>query len=155
RHKNRPFAIRLLARLLADGWGGRLVLAGGEVAHGSSRADEDRIAAAEDVGEALVRLGPVSEAERRWLVEHCAAVAYPSVDEGFGLLPFEAARAGRPCLFAAVGPLAEMLPPQTATLVPWDAAESARRARPLLTDGEERDRHVAAVRAAADGYRWE
>ena len=39
---------------------------------------------------------------------------YPTVQEGFGLVPFEAARAGVPCLFAAQTSLAEVLPREAA-----------------------------------------
>ena len=41
-------------------------------------------------------LGPVSEQEKAWLIAHAGAVVYPSVYEGFGLVPFESALERRP-----------------------------------------------------------
>jgi hypothetical protein len=81
-------------------------------------------------------------------------VVYPSVYEGFGLVPFECAQAGVPCLFAAQTSLAEVLPAATATLAPWDEELSAANAHALLAAGAERERHVAAIRAAGAHLTW-
>jgi hypothetical protein len=128
------------------------VLAGPRSEHGSSREEERRLLAAGDLP--VVVLDRVGEPERRWLLERCAAVVFPSTEEGFGLMPFEAGEAGRPCLFAPVAALAETLGPAAAAIVPWDAAASAARAAPLLANGPARERHVAALRAAAARFRW-
>ncbi|MGI8728814.1 MAG: glycosyltransferase [Solirubrobacteraceae bacterium] len=148
-HKNHAFAIRLTAALRADhGWEGRLVFAGATDGIGARTAREHK---REDV----VWLGPVSEPQKAWLLEHAAAVVYPTIYEGFGLVPFEAAAAGTPCLFAAQTALAEMLPASTATLVAWDAGASARAVAPLLRTGAARSAHVAALRSTAADYRWD
>jgi glycosyltransferase involved in cell wall biosynthesis len=144
RHKNHTFAVALHAALRADhGFGGRLVFAG-PAGHGTPEGDEH-----------TVRLGPVSEQEKAWLLAHAAAVVYPTLYEGFGLVPFEAAGAGTPCLFAAQTALAEVLPAETATLVAWDALASAAAVAPLLRAGPARDEHVAALQQAAERYRWD
>jgi hypothetical protein len=96
-----------------------------------------------------VRLGALEEEEKAWLYEHAAAVVFPTTYEGFGLMPFEAGRAGLPCLFAPQGPLAEVLPVDAAVIIPWDVKRSAELALPLLRDGIERSRHVEILRAAA------
>lgn len=126
-HKNLPFARRLAAALDL-----RLVCAGPGT-----------------------ELGQVSEAEKAFLVARAAAVVYPTLYEGFGLIPFEAGAAGVPCLFAPVSALAETLPAELATLVPWDVEASARAARPLLTPGPERDAHVEGLRRAAAPFTWD
>lgn len=147
-HKNHPFAAELAAALrAAHGWEGRLVLAGPTPAHGAP-------AGGSEPGD-VVRLGSVSEAEKAWLLEHAAAVVYPTLYEGFGLVPFEAAAAGTPCLFAAQTALADVLPARTATLVAWDAVASATAVAPLLERGPRRDAHVAALRSAGNPYRWD
>jgi glycosyltransferase involved in cell wall biosynthesis len=153
KHKQRPFAIALVRELRALGWPGRLVLAGPAVAHGSSRTQEQELLAT-DPGLA-VTLDAVSDDERRWLYREAAAVLYPSLTEGFGLVPFEAAAAGTPVLLAPVSALAETLPPELALLHPWDARVSAGRSLGLLTDRAQADRHVAAVRAAGERFTWD
>jgi hypothetical protein len=142
--------------LRADhGWGGRLVLAGPHVPVGSTRsAEEERLAARPGLEADLVRLGTVTEEEKRWLLEHAAAVLYPTVDEGFGLLPFEAARAGSACAHAGVGALAEVLSDVAPVLVPWDADASAARVLDLISDPARRKRNVDAVLRVAERRTW-
>jgi glycosyltransferase involved in cell wall biosynthesis len=149
RHKNRPFAIALVRELRALGWPGVLVLAGPSAEHGSSRELEAELPGV------VIRLDAVTDAERRWLYREAAAVAYPSTSEGFGLVPFEAAAEETPALVAPVSALAELLGPELAALVPWDARASARRALPLLTDPAEARRHVQAVREAGATLTWD
>lgn len=144
-HKNRPFAIRMLIELHALGWQGWLVLAGPHVEHGSSRAMEQELLAAHpQIADFVLDLGAVQEHAKRWLFSHARALIYPSIYEGFGLLPLEAAEARLPCLYAAQASLAE-LDAGAATLTPWDAAASAAAALPLLEDGPPRTRHLDAL----------
>ena len=132
-HKNRPFAIELLSALWELGWEGRLVLCGARVAHGSSRERESEVLARDpELARFVTDLGPVDEASKRWLYAHACALLYPTLYEGFGLIPLEAARAGLPCLFAAQASLSEVAP-EAATLVPWDAGASAQAVLPLLS----------------------
>ena len=156
RHKNRLFAMHLTRALRDLGWNGRLVLAGGRATHGSSAPDEQRLLAgwpqADDV---VLTLDHVREPEREWLMRHCAAVVFASVSEGFGLPPFEAARREVPCLYAPRSAMAELLPDEAASIVPWDAAASARRALPLLTVPAARARHLALLRDAAAPLTWQ
>jgi glycosyltransferase involved in cell wall biosynthesis len=106
RHKNRVFALKLLAALRErHDWPGRLVLAGTHIAPGSSAAIERAyLDAHSELDDAIVSLGPVSEREKAWLLANAAAIVYPSVYEGFGLVPFESALSGVPCVFAAQAP---------------------------------------------------
>jgi glycosyltransferase involved in cell wall biosynthesis len=152
-HKNRPFAIRMLIELHALGWRGRLVLAGPHMEHGSSRATEQELLAAHpQIADFVLDLGAVQEQTKRWLFSHARALIYPSIYEGFGLLPLEAAGARLPCLYAPQASLAE-LDAGAATLTPWDATASAAAALPLLDEGPARTRHLDALaRLAAPSW---
>ncbi len=144
-HKNRPFAIELVRALRALGWQGRLVLAGAHVPHGSSRADEQRLLAQHpELAEVVLDLGSVDEARKNWLYVHAQALVYPTLYEGFGLIPLEAARANLPCLFAAQASLSELAGP-AATLIPWDPHASAAAVLSLLSPGSARDAHVETL----------
>src|SRR5205823_2024748 len=122
-HKNIPFAMQLLAVLRRDhGWRGGLVVAGPSVRDGSSSAEAAHYLEAEPGLEGVVeRIGTVDEAEKAWLMANATALVYASSYEGFGLVPFEAARAGTPCIWAPQSSLGELLPEDLAALVPWDA----------------------------------
>lgn len=150
-HKNVVFALRVFAALRDyHGWRGNLVLAGPHMDHGSS-ADEQRrwLDRRTDLAPLVEHLGPVTEAEKAWLIANASAVLYPTAYEGFGLVPFEAAAAGTPCLWAPQASLNDVLPPREAPLVPWDERASAERALPLLRDAAARAEHVNAVNRAA------
>ena len=78
-------------------------------------------------------VGEVSDAEKAWLYANTRGVVFPAVYEGFGLVPFEAAAAGAPCIFAWQTALRETLPEDAATgssMMPQklnaDVAELAR-----------------------------
>ena len=156
-HKNRVFALRMLERLRSShGWEGMLVLAGPKVAHGSSREREAALLAAHPgLAGAVLDVGAVSEAEKTWLFERSALVLYPSVIEGFGLVPFEAAAHGAPCMWAPGGALGEVLPDGDAGIVPWDAERSANRALELMRDDGARERNLGAILAAAEPLTWD
>jgi glycosyltransferase involved in cell wall biosynthesis len=156
-HKNRQFALELTQELRrTHGWPGVLVLAGAHVPHGSSAEAERRVLDSHpDLEQAVIDLGPVSAPERRWLMRHASALAYPTVLEGFGLVPFEAGAAGLPCLYASQSSLAEILPAELATLDGWDLSRAGAGAARLLRDETARDAHVAALRTAASAYRWD
>jgi hypothetical protein len=155
-HKNRPFAIALAGALHErHGWDGLLVLAGPHVPRGSSSVRErEALERDPSLRSLVVDIGQVDDSERAWLYSHAQAIVYPSVYEGFGLVPFEAAQSGVPCLFAPVGALAELAGPAVATLVPWDAGASADAVAPLLHDGAPRERHLRTLQQAAATMSW-
>jgi glycosyltransferase involved in cell wall biosynthesis len=157
RHKNRVFALRLLTALRErHGWRGSLVLVGTHVSPGSSvELERAYLDEHPELREAVVELGPVSEREKAWLMQHAGAIVYPSVYEGFGLVPFESALGGVPCVFAPWASLAEVAPQQTATIVPWDAVASAAATHVLLTDADARESHIAALATRARELTWD
>ncbi len=156
RHKNRVFALRLLAALRErHSWQGSLVLAGTHIPFGSSlELERDFLENRPELRDAVVTLGPVDDEEKAWLLAHAAAVVYPSAYEGFGLVPFESALSGVPCVFAAQSSLAEEAPAGTASIVAWDERASAAAAYALLTDPAARAAQVDALAQAAGELTW-
>jgi hypothetical protein len=157
RHKNRTFALKLLGELRQRrGWNGWLVLAGPRVALGSSIPEEQRLLANDpELAAAVIDLRAVTESEKLWLLGRASLVVYPTVHEGFGLVPFEAADHGIPCLWAPGTSLSEFLPDEEAAIVPWDTAATAERALELMGEGSARKRNVSAIRTAAESLRWD
>lgn len=157
RHKNRVFAMKVLAELQArHAWEGWLVLAGPHAASGTSEPEEAAFLTENpDAAQRMVDLGELSEAEKAWLMRSAVGLVYPSVYEGFGLVPFEAAAADVPCFFAWHTALGETLPPSTATLVPWDAAASADAIAAVIGDPGARRALTRAIEAAGSRLRWD
>lgn len=156
-HKNRLFAIRLFDALRRrHNWEGRLILAGPNVRHGSSLSSEaEWLASRPDTASGVVTLPAVTEAEKNWLYDNCSAVVYPTTYEGFGLIPFEAAEAGKPTLFAPTTALGEFLPPEAASLLPWDEDASADQVIQVLRDPAAAEALTARILAAAVNLTWD
>jgi glycosyltransferase involved in cell wall biosynthesis len=155
RHKNRLFALRMLAEMRTrHDWRGGLVLAGTHIPYGSSHDAERELIERHALEEAVSDLGAIGEREKDALMRGARAVIYPSVYEGFGLIPFEAALSGVPCAFAAQSSLRDVLPAEAAIIVPWDPRESAARLLSLLRDDAARARHLELLVRAAERHTW-
>ncbi len=157
RHKNRPFALQIFQQLRGrHGWEGWLVLAGPHVEFGSSAPEEASFLAAHpDLASRCLDLGAVSEAEKAWLLTRARAVLYPTLYEGFGFVPFEAASYSTPCMWAAGTALSEILPDAEAGVAPWSAEETADALIVLLHDEAVRQQHIKSVSVAGDRLRWD
>ena len=138
------------------GFGGRLVLAGPNAASGTSAQEEAAWRAAHpQLAADVVALGECTEAEKAWLYREAALVLYPTTFEGFGFIPFEAAEAGAPSLWADQSSMGDLLPSEHAGIVPWDAEASAVNAARLIEDPAAREALVTAVRAAGADFTWD
>jgi len=154
RHKNRPFALRVLEQLQRrHNWPGWLVFAGPHAARGTSAGEEaEFLSTRPHVAARTCDIRAVAEAEKAWLLTHAAGVLYPTTYEGFGLVPFEAAHAGTPCFFAWQAALRDVLPESAALVVPWSAEATADGIIALL--GGSGDELVARIRTAAERLTW-
>ena len=157
RHKNRVFALRMLEQLQRrHDWAGYLLFAGPTVPLGSSGSEEAELLARHPrLGESLIDFGAVSEGEKTWLLGRVGLVVYPTIHEGFGLVPFEAAHHRVPCIWAAGTSLREVLPDGVGEIVAWDPMRSADRALKLLRDERARQHQIQAVRRAGSELTWD
>jgi glycosyltransferase involved in cell wall biosynthesis len=137
------------------GYTGQLVLAGATPPHGNTLDEEAAwLAAHPELASEVVGLGSTSEAEKAWLLEHARLVLYPTITEGFGMVPFEAAHAGTPVLTTRQGALAEVLPAALSCAPSMVPADSVLLAERLLADDAFRSEQVALLCAAADRFTW-
>ncbi len=60
------------------------------------------------LGDRVVMAGEVSDADRQWLYEHCDALLFPSLTEGFGLPVLEAMQCGKPVFLSRLTCLPEI-----------------------------------------------
>ncbi|WP_278312755.1 glycosyltransferase [Lolliginicoccus levis] len=154
-HKNRPFAIAVHQQMRERGFGGQLVLCGASPAHGSTLAEERQLLAglAATPG-SVVTLGSFPEEHKAWLYQNTGLVLYPTLSEGFGLIPFEAAQHGVPVLSTRSGSLDEVLPRGIPTIDVLDAAQVAGIAMELLGDKTARDDLIDRLREQAAAHSW-
>ena len=103
----------------------------------------------------ILRLGWVDDGARTALVEQAATVAYPSLYEGFGLVPLEAMAAGRPVVTTPVSAIPEVAGDAALYAAAGDADALADALQQVLTDGALAAELGARGKARAAGYTWE
>jgi glycosyltransferase involved in cell wall biosynthesis len=156
-HKNRPHALRVFERLCDHyGFDGALVIVGPEPFYGRSNEAEQRLLDEMSPGirARVVRLGQVDEPTKWWLLRSARLVLYPSVVEGFGLVPFEAAAVGTPSIGFSGSGLQEMLDGAPCLVSTWKVDEWARVAHDAIDDRERALSIVDAINRAALDHTW-
>lgn len=154
-HKNREFAVKLLKALDERGWNGRVVFASNTPPFGSSHdVEASHLLDRPDLRERLIDLGEVTEAEKSWLVENASLAVYPSTSEGFGLNPFEFARAGLATLASRSASLEELIPPEVSHIESFDPETTAEKALELLGSEAKRQELIEDLLEIADRYSW-
>ena len=123
-----------------DGWGSDAL----EVALGASRR-RDRI----------VRLGHVPSSRFDRLLAQAAVVAYPSVYEGFGLVPLEAMAAGVPVVATTAGAIPEVTGDGALLVPPGDVDALAEALLKALTDEAERAALIERGLHRAGSFSWQ
>lgn len=155
-HKNRVWAIKLFERLADRGWNGRLVLAGPNPPDGNSLAAEaGYLVGRRELSTRVTTLGSLADAEKQWLMDRAALVLYPSLVEGFGLIPFEAAMAGVPVLSTRQGSLDEILPTDIPTIDDLDLDTATEDAWRLLHEPADAAAVVDSLRRKAKEFTWD
>ena len=157
RHKNRWHAIRVFLELRKLGYQGSLIVCGPEPFFGSSLEEETTLiaSASETDRSAIHRLGMVSEQVKWWLLANADAVLYPSIHEGFGLVPFEAANVGTPSLSGSTASLPEVLGTDVQLATSWDAKEWAHIVKGWIEHPESARKQVEGVMRRGQDLTWQ
>lgn len=110
--------------------------------------------ASSPVGDRIHRTGYVADDDVAALLRNAAAVAYPSLEEGFGLPALEALACGAP-LVTTTGSATEEVAGDGALLVaPGDVDGLARALEALVAGGDEVEARRRRGLAVAAGYTW-
>jgi glycosyltransferase involved in cell wall biosynthesis len=88
------------------------------------------------------------------LYQMAQAVAFPSLDEGFGLPVLEAFAAGTPVIASTAGAIPEVAGEAALLIDPEDDEALAQQLGRILREPELRERQVAAGRARAELFTW-
>ncbi|MGH9184195.1 MAG: glycosyltransferase family 4 protein [Acidimicrobiales bacterium] len=149
--KNVPSLVRAVARLAPAHPDLQLVVAGQP---GWGAAATRATVASEALGHQVLRLGYVDDDVVPALFRQAAAVAYPSLEEGFGLPALEALACGA-ALVTTTGSAMEDVAAGAAMLVPpGDDGALAEALEAALAGGPELDRLRAAGPGVAAPYTW-
>jgi len=101
---------------------------------------------------AIAAIGPVTDNQKDILLREAAAVAYPSLYEGFGLPPLEAMARDTPVLASNAASLPEILGDAALMVDPLDVEAISDGIVRILTDGPLRSRLTEVGRLQAARY---
>lgn len=107
RRKNLPTLVAAFGRVAHEHADVKLVIAG---AVGNDIEAVDRAIRRLDpaIAERVIRTGTVDAATKAWLLHHARALAYPSLDEGFGFPILEAQQIGTPVVASTAGSIPQI-----------------------------------------------
>jgi glycosyltransferase involved in cell wall biosynthesis len=124
-----------------------LVLAGQA---GWGMAETERALAAARHGDRIVRTGYLPEAAVPALLRRAAVVAYPAVEEGFGLPALEALACGAPLVTTEGTAMAELAAGAAVLVPPGAERPLAEALAHALDDGPDTERRALGLRVAAE-----
>jgi glycosyltransferase involved in cell wall biosynthesis len=130
----------------------RLVIAGGD---GLGTPHLEAAVEASPFARRIVRLGRVDERQRLGLLRGATVVAYPSVYEGFGLVPLEAMAVGTPVVATRVGAVPEVVGEAALLVAAHDTDALAVSLGQVLADESLAESLVAEGRERAARFSWD
>lgn len=154
RRKNIPTLVRAFGALAATHRELRLVLAGGD--GDDAEPVRDAIdALGPDAAKRVLRTGRVDEGARSWLLHHAAALAYPSLDEGFGFPLLDAMQAGTPVVASTAGSIPEVAGDAALLHDPMDVDGLAAGLAAAVSDEATRQRLISAGATRWQSFSWQ
>jgi glycosyltransferase involved in cell wall biosynthesis len=154
RRKNLPTLVAAFGRLAREHPTVKLVMAG---AVGNDADAVDRAISRLDPGaaERLVRTGPVDHPTKQWLLGHARALAYPSLDEGFGFPILEAQQMGTPVVASTAGSIPQIAGAAALLSPPADAEALAANLFWIVDNDEMHAKLVRRGHANLARFSWD
>ena len=154
RRKNLPVLIAAFARMADQAPDVLLVIAG------APGDDSNRIALAIDLLPAALRsrivlLGRVSDEHKSWLLSQAVALAYPSLDEGFGFPLLEAMHHDVPIVASTAGSIPEVAGDAAVLVAPCDIDALGEALLRVINDSELRSALTTAGKQQLQRFSWD
>ncbi|HUQ63930.1 MAG TPA: glycosyltransferase family 1 protein [Acidimicrobiales bacterium] len=106
-------------------------------------------------GSRIHRLGYISEDDKTALLQGAAVVAYPSLEEGFGLPALEALACGAPLVTTSGTAMEEVVGDAALLIAPGNTSELTGALEALLAGGAEVDNRRRLGLEVASHYTWD
>jgi len=153
RRKNLPTLVAAFGRLAREHPTVELVMAG---AVGNDIDAVDRAIGRLDpaIAERVVRTGAVDAATKDWLLGHARALAYPSLDEGFGFPILEAQQIGTPVVASTAGSIPQIAGAAALLSPALDAEALAANLYWVVTDDDMHTKLVRRGHANVARFSW-
>ena len=154
RRKNVAHLIAAFERLAREHRDVRLVIAGAD-GDDTPTLHRSITALPDGVRRRVTRLGVVDAPTKQRLLEDARALAYPSLDEGFGFPILEAQQAGTPVVATAVGSIPEVAGSAALLSPPGDVDALAANLHWVVTSDDMRAKLARRGRSNLDRFSWD
>jgi len=155
-HKNRSYVLQLVRELDRQGCSPIHVdMVGAEPTFGGTSLQAELEILRSSTSSTVTFESWCADDRLREYLDQARVVLYPSVSEGFGLVPYEAARAGAAPLFAPVSSMANLLPNPPYALNFTDVAVDALVLEELLSDPVASQNQIDYVLNQGEYLTWE
>lgn len=146
KHKNVDFGIKVVSEARRRGSMLSLVIVGLETGTETYLKDDAD-------SNWVTNLEHVDTDTRNWLIRNASAVLYPTSAEGFGLVPFEAARFNTPIVATRFGPMSEFLHPTHST-GSWDIDEYVSLLISLTSSDDAAAKQINHINSIGEKLTW-
>ncbi|MFT5978676.1 MAG: glycosyltransferase involved in cell wall biosynthesis, partial [Ilumatobacter sp.] len=153
RRKNVPQTVRAFARVADEHPTVNLVIAG---APGNDQAAVDQAIhqLPDAVQSRVIRLGSVDDSLKSRLLANASALAYPSLDEGFGFPLLEAQQAGLPVIASTAGSIPEVAGSAALYSAPTDVDALAANLHLAITSATVRTKLIDQGHRNLERFSW-
>ncbi|WP_395152336.1 glycosyltransferase family 4 protein, partial [Ilumatobacter sp.] len=153
RRKNVPQTVRAFARVADEHSTVNLVIAG---APGNDQAAVDQAInqLPDAVQRRVVRLGSINDELKSRLLFNASALAYPSLDEGFGFPLLEAQQAGLPVVASTAGSIPEVAGSAALYSAPTDVDALAANLHLAITSETVRTKLISQGHRNLERFSW-
>jgi len=148
KHKRVELAIKAMALTMSPN---KLIIAG----DGPEKLRLQRLTKELGMTKSVLFVGDVSMEKREQLYKECTCCVYPPVREPFGMVPLEAAAAGRPVVATVGGGYSEILNKEAAFIVPAYEGAIADAIHALMSNPDLAMKMGRAGRRIIEPYTWD
>ncbi len=154
-HKNRVYLLRVAQKLITIGWRGKIKFVGPRPLVNDSHEDEKRLTESDiELRQRYFDCGYLDDQKLIQEILGTNLVIYPSISEGFGMVPWESLKYNKLTVTSNLSALNETTPPFAPTLSLRNVDEDAELILQLLRQPMLRDSSIQMWRDRALGYQW-
>jgi GT2 family glycosyltransferase len=155
KHKNRIYLLKVTQKLIKLGWNGKIKFVGPRPELNDSHEQEQKLIDNDsELKSRCINLGYLEEDDLIREIKGCNLVVYPSISEGFGIVPWESLKYNKLTITSDLSALNEVKPPEAPTISLKNVDEDARIILKFLSQQDLRHSAIEMWREHSKNYGW-
>ena len=154
-HKNRIYLLKVAQKLIKLGWSGKMKFVGPRPDVNDSYEEEQKLIDNDnELKSRCTNFGYLEEDELTREIKGCKLVVYPSISEGFGMVPWESLKYNKLTITSDLSALNEVKPPEAPTISLKNVDEDAEIILKFLIQRDLRHSAIEMWREHSKKYGW-